>query len=651
MRNRRITLGIIVGLLALALPVGMFLSNPQDIPPPAPIAGTQDEALDRNAGVRQQSVRQPAGTVWETQSKQRLLSTDVAATNALCRSQCRIDLQKMTEHMNGAGQARLREHLRQMRKEHPHMERLEWIDPNVGKSIAAGSIPEPVRKKAAPLMKSAKASVLRGQTYESNALEDTNGDKYFVLGVPSRSDPRGGIVGLVHQDILRKVADHQIRNLRIKPFPDERKRFGIRAYDPNTGKEMDVDTAEENKGVSHYIRKEVVVRFQEEPSEERLREISNEIGAVNVKKLGYAYVFESRHKSTKDMMKYFQTMGVQYVEPHYLYVTNETDSAAPIIPNDDLYSRYQWNLPIIQTPGGWQLTRGNDQVTVAVIDTGVDMSHPDLQGRLAEGYNVIDSSKPPEDDVGHGTHVAGVISALTDNREGVAGMTWYNRIMPVKVLDSSGMGSTYAVAEGIIWATDHGARVINLSLGNYASAQFLHDAIRYAFDRDVVIVAATGNDNTSQPGYPAAYEEVFGVSATNANREKASFSNYGGYVDVVAPGENIASTYTNHQYAALSGTSMASPHTAALAALIRSVNSQLKNTEVYDIMRQSAEDLGAQGRDDYFGYGQIHVQRALQLAAGVTPNANADEQAEKRTFGGTESIFDWLWRLITGDIT
>src|SRR5690606_7955394 len=196
-------------------------------------------------------------------------------------------------------------------------------------------------------------------------------------------------------------------------------------------------------------------------------------------------------------------------------------------------------------------------------DTGVQLDHPDLAGGVTEGYNVVGDG-PPDDDVGHGTHVAGVISAAVNNREGVAGMSWYNKVMPIKVLDSSGTGTTYSVAEGLIWAVDHGAKVINMSLGNYASAEFLHDAIRYAYDHDVVLIAASGNDDTDRPGFPAAYPEVSAVAATDANGRKASFSNYGDYIGVAAPGDNIPSTYPGNQYAALSGTSMASPHVAAL---------------------------------------------------------------------------------------
>ena len=175
-------------------------------------------------------------------------------------------------------------------------------------------------------------------------------------------------------------------------------------------------------------------------------------------------------------------------------------------------------------------------------------------------------------------------------------MSWYNKVLPVKVLDQTGAGSTYSVAQGIIWAADHGAKVMNLSLGNYADSGFLHDAIQYAYDKDVALIAASGNDNTEQPGFPAAYPEVFAVAASDSQNEKAPFSNYGDYIDVTAPGVSIASTYPNNQYAALSGTSMASPHVTALAALIRSANPNLKNTDVYDIMRKSAQDLGDKGR-------------------------------------------------------
>jgi subtilisin family serine protease len=244
--------------------------------------------------------------------------------------------------------------------------------------------------------------------------------------------------------------------------------------------------------------------------------------------------------------------------------------------------------------------------------------------------NVVDPSSPPEDDVGHGTHVAGIIAAEVNNSEGVAGMTWFTKIMPVKVLDSSGAGSTYSVAEGILWATDHGAKIINMSLGNYAEAEFLHDALKYAYDRGVVLVAASGNDNTDRPGYPAAYDEVIAVSATDPDESKAEYSNYGDYIDVAAPGTSIPSTYPGSRYAALSGTSMASPHVAALASLVRAANSGLTNNEVMELLRRTAKDLGRSGKDNDFGYGQIDVVSALKSASGSSNSLQLYPQQVRR---------------------
>jgi type VII secretion-associated serine protease mycosin len=396
------------------------------------------------------------------------------------------------------------------------------------------------------------------------------------------------------------------------PYPAEG-RYKIESVRPNTLQDTTVRTGEDNGNVSHYHINEVVVKFRGHPADRELDQMKRDITAMSVRKLGYTYVFRSHKMQTEAMMRYFRSRwNPEYVEPHYLYLTNES---APIVPNDALYSQYQWNLPKIETEKGWTFGKGSDKVLVAVVDTGVQADHPDLAGKLVTGTNLVDPNAKPNDDVGHGTHVSGIIAANVNNGVGVAGVTWYNKVLPVKVLDSTGAGSTYAVAEGIIWATDHGAKVINLSLGNYAQAQFLHDAVKYAFDRDVVLVSASGNDNTDRPGYPAAYPEVLAVASTDPDGKKSSFSNYGDYIDVAAPGSNIASTYPGSQYAALSGTSMASPHAAALAGLIRAVNPALTNVQVMDIMRNTAQDLGDKGKDPYFGYGQIDVVRALEAAS------------------------------------
>ncbi|MGF9912101.1 S8 family peptidase [Paenibacillus ehimensis] len=581
----------------------------------------------------------------ELNMKQTMLNQDVARTDELCRNQCSLELHRIVHDTQTDDKAR--EALQATQAAHPHMERLVRTkrEQTLDQGIAAGTLNEAAAKASRPYMEEAKRQVDAGKTYQSPPFQ-ADGSTYFVLGVPGENGA-SGIVGAVRQQILAQVADHQKKNLRIEPYPAEG-RYKIESVDSQSLQNVQVRHPEDNQGTSHYHTNQVVVKFKQTPSEGDLTRIRQEIGGGHVHKLGYTYVFESPSMEAKQLMGYFGKWNIDYAEPHFLYLTNDIapvqppNSAAVITPNDSLYRRYQWNLPQIETEAGWNVSKGSTDVIVAVVDTGVDLNHSDLRDHLISGFNAIQPGARPADDVGHGTHVAGVIGALVNNNLGVAGMSWYNRIMPVKVLDSSGAGSTYAVAQGIIWATDHGAKVINMSLGNYADAQFLHDAIKYAYDRDVVLIAASGNDNTNRPGYPAAYPEVLGVAAVDARKQKAAFSNYGDYIGVTAPGVNIASTYPNNQYAALSGTSMASPHVTALAALIRSVNPKLKNTEVYRIIRGTAMDLGPAGKDPYFGHGLIDVAAALRAAE---PKI-ADKAADTPENGDRQPAWpEWMRRL------
>ncbi|MDF2670769.1 MAG: serine protease [Paenibacillus sp.] len=552
------------------------------------------------------------GPAQEMNIKQLMLEQDIQLTDELCRSQCVLDFQDALHELDAGSASTVKSKLAALLQEHEHIQYAEWINGQQSlqtDKISEGTIPANVAQAAEPLLAAAKEQISQGQPYQSAPL-GSGDNRYFVQGVPSENG-QAALVGLIHQDLLRKVEVDLRKDLRMVPYPSD-KRFKIESVDSDTLKDVKVDHPEDNEGTSHYHVNEVVVKFQSDPSPADLIRIQTEIGSESVRKLGNTYVFRSSNMEAKQLMDYFKNWSIEFVEPHFLYMTNE---AVPAVePNDVLFKKYQWNLPAIGTIPAWDINKGNQEIIVAVVDTGVDLTHSDLKNQLLPGYNVVNEGREPADDVGHGTHVAGVISALVNNREGVAGMTWFNKILPIKVLDETGAGSTYSVAQGIIWATDQGAKVINMSLGNYAEAKFLHDAIKYAYDRDVVLIAASGNDNTERPGYPAAYPEVFAVAATDSSKQKASFSNYGDYIDVAAPGVNIASTYPHNQYAALSGTSMASPHVTALAALIRSVNPLLKNTEVMDIMRKTATDFGTQGKDKYFGYGQIDVNRALEMA-------------------------------------
>lgn len=538
------------------------------------------------------------------------LQDDMKATAMLCTTECSKDFQNLMNASMGS-KSNAAQQIKRMMHEHMHMAYISWISGN--RSVNRGTLPKTKNGLAESYVAHAKAQVSKGAKFESPDFTANDGSRYMVLGVPDSKHISIGVVGVIKQDILKSVEKHQMRNLRLVPYPAEGN-YKIESVMPNSTIDTTVRSGEDNGNASHYHVRDVVVHFAKPLSAAELEQVERDIHAESVKHIGDTFVFRSKNIETEQLVQYFkQTWNTEYTEPHYLYLTNETTET--IIPNDALYSEYQWNLPSIETEKGWGISKGNDTVIIAVLDTGVQSNHPDLKGKITKGINIVNENTEPDDDVGHGTHVSGIIGAAVNNNEGVAGVSWYNKIMPVKVLDSSGAGSTYSVAQGIIWAVDHGAKVINMSLGNYAQADFLHDAIKYAFERDVVMIAASGNDNTDRPGYPAAYPEVFAVAATNSSKEKASFSNYGDYIDVAAPGDSIASTYPGSQYAALSGTSMASPHVAALAGLIRSVNPELTNVEVMELMRKSANDLGAEGKDNYFGYGEIDVDKALRAAS------------------------------------
>jgi subtilisin family serine protease len=559
-----------------------------------------------------------SASVKELIYKQQTVQRDMEATDRLSRSQVTRDVYHFLQkgvHPGGSG-----ENVQALLKTHPEMLYVQWMSGDKSKSV--GSIAPGLNLAAKPYLTSARTSVQQGKAYSSPTFS-YGGKSYFVHSQKA-AESKESIVALVSTEVIQAVERHQRRNMRLVPYPPEG-RYRIESAVPGSNKEMTVRTGEDNGNASHYAIDEIVVKFHSSLTEKQLLQLRKELDLTVVRHTGKTYVFRSKKHETKHLKTYFLSKwNPVYVEPHYLYLTNSVDGAgafgsngSSFVPNDTLYSQYQWNLPEIAAQNGWNVTNSKD-VIVAVVDTGVQSDHPDLKGRLVKGMNIVDPSSPPEDDVGHGTHVSGIIAAIVNNSEGVAGMTLNTKIMPVKVLDSSGAGSTYSVSQGIIWATDHGAHIINMSLGNYSQAQFLHDALKYAHDHGVVLVAASGNDNTDRPGYPAAYPEVLAVAATDQSEGRAEYSNYGDYIDVAAPGTSIASTYPGSRYAALSGTSMASPHVAALASLVRAANSQLTNEEIMDLLRRTAKDLGPAGKDNDFGYGQIDVKSALLAASGIS---------------------------------
>jgi hypothetical protein len=291
----------------------------------------------------------------------------------------------------------------------------------------------------------------------------------------------------------------------------------------------------------------------------------------------------------------------------------------------------QWALDRVPYSRTWSATRGAG-VTVAVVDTGVLGVHEDLAGSVVPGADYASDAAAVDpgrtgmvDPGGHGTHVAGVIAAHVNNGLGIAGAAPGARIMPVRVLDGHGTGVASNVALGIIYAADHGARVINLSLGGGPSPG-MQEAIRYANARKAVVVAAAGNgfQSGNTPVYPAAYPEAIAVGAVNRVLGHASFSNAGAYVDLAAPGDLILSTYgaDRRAYEWMSGTSMATPYVAAAAALTLSVNRSMTAHRLTSVLLSTARDLGPRGRDAYFGTGLVDPRGAVVAALPTLNNGN-----------------------------
>lgn len=289
----------------------------------------------------------------------------------------------------------------------------------------------------------------------------------------------------------------------------------------------------------------------------------------------------------------------------------------PIIPSD-LYFGKQWGLnnegqtggtpdADIDAPEAWGVTRGSSGVKIAICDTGIDQNHEDFGTKIVLNKNLT-LSRTVDDLYGHGTHVAGIAAAITNNGKGVAGVGFDSSLMNVKVLGDTGTGYYSWVASGIIWAADNGAKVINLSLGGTSPSSTLEYAVNYAWGKGSVLVAAAGNANTDALLYPAYYENCVAVAATDKYDAKASFSNYGTWVDIAAPGVGIFSTMPNHRnrigilnYGSLSGTSMSTPHVAGVAALvfdldIKDINDNGRiNDEVRDRIETTAECVGTVG--------------------------------------------------------
>jgi len=352
-------------------------------------------------------------------------------------------------------------------------------------------------------------------------------------------------------------------------------------------------------------------------------------------------------------------------------LSSERKAKALMVP-DDQYEYIQWGLDTVNAYEAWDITNGTHAVVVAVLDTGIDWTHPDIAPNIwtdangYHGYNFISNNRIPMDDnvnsydgstwiantnTYHGTHVAGVVGAVMDNSIGIAGLAQV-RLMAVKVMNDSGEGTDSTVASGIRWAVDpnndgdttDGADIITMSLGVDGTSTVLREAVRYASENEVVMVAASGNSGSSYISYPAAYPQVIAVGAIDSSEARASFSNYGSGLDVVAPGVQIYSTQGGGGYQSLSGTSTAAPFVAGVAALMLTINPALTPVEVGTHINVTSRDISRTGYDTMTGWGIVDAFAAVERVA--DPTLTFIQYPE---FAALNSTFSVTWMVSGGD--
>ncbi len=369
---------------------------------------------------------------------------------------------------------------------------------------------------------------------------------------------------------------------------------------------------------SDFVPGRVLVKPSANADENSMRHSLNAAGAREVGRipqLGIHILEVPEAAEARVIAALSNSPNFEFAEPDYI-------ATAVVTPNDTFYSSYQWHLPKISAPAAWDVTTGAPAVKIAIVDSGVQADHPDLGGRVLAGYDFVNTDADASDDNGHGTAVAGTAAASGNNGSGVAGVAWNVAILPVKVLGADNTGSYSAIASGINYAADQGARIINLSLGGTTSSRTLQSAVTYAWNKGCVIVAAAGNNGSSAAFYPAAYSQVVAVSALNAGDVLPSWSNYGSYVDISAPGENITTTTAGGGYITISGTSFASPLVAGTVGLALSLDPTLSNSAVVSLLTSNADDMGAAGYDIYYGAGRLNAAKVAAAAVKV-PDTSA----------------------------
>lgn len=431
-----------------------------------------------------------------------------------------------------------------------------------------------------------------------------------------------GILVINTQKNNEIVADLNSETQYISQYQTEQPDLATDVLVGKVPEEVTEIVVETKQGVLETKEERKVIKFDTELSPEQINQLEAEysVSFTTDNSVSGIYVVQTNSNS-----------NISELENSDMVSSVEVDQPVQL-----LAQTVDWGVNRIGADKIWDKTTGSG-IVVAVIDTGVQLDHADLSANISSGYDFVNNDSSAYDDNGHGTHVAGIIGAV-NNGDGTVGPSNTSRIMPVKVLNSSGYGYLSDVAKGIYYAADNGARIINLSLGTTADSSVMRDAVRYAGQKGVLVVAAAGNSYGQSCMYPAAYAESICVVATDRDNKLASFSNVGG--ELSAPGVSNYSTYLGNRYAYLSGTSMATPHIAGAAATLYSYCPKCTTTEIRQLLRDTAVDLGVAGRDGLFGYGLVDLVAAVSKLTPTTEEATdtpEETESEEAPVTGTNT--------------
>jgi subtilisin family serine protease len=389
---------------------------------------------------------------------------------------------------------------------------------------------------------------------------------------------------------------------------------------------------------------EIIVKFRDGIPQASVQSLllTEEVEILDkLDKLGLMLLSVPRGQELEKIEELERNPLVEYAEPNHIVQIADTIAvqshdgllAPDVEPTDPRYPS-QWNLAQIEAPAAWDITTGSDRVVIAFVDSGVDLYHDELRDKIwtnpgeipdndfdddgngyvddVHGWDFVNWHGEPQDDYWHGTFVSSIAAAMTNNGDGMAGVSWGAEIMPIKTMDYRWYSKDWHITGGITYAADNGAKIINLSwtLAGSDYPQALQTAVSYAHSKGALVVAAAGDTFSSTYKYPATLDYVVSVAATGHDDEHCDFSTYNDKVDIAAPGVDVLGVYGD-TYGRLASTHAAAAHVSGLATLIWSVNPTLTNDEVEDILESTAVDLGEPDRDDYFGHGRIDAKAAV----------------------------------------